>query len=552
MTVYPDGPSAGPAGPVIPADTVRVVNDCERLSEVGATAIKTTNRHPSASRAVPEIIIEPAADYSRQETISALEATDRLGAGAEAIEVQPVAPDETVCAPPLGVTEAAVARVVVWRHPVATTVQQALETIKDVALTALTWTPSPTQLEILPEQIAWDRVSPLAVHVEATGSVNEGLVETIKQKIRTAITATWTGYVPEITGVKQAAALGETSEKALFKVGFTNRERQSRSESRIVGADGAMFSGILAEGPYQQDIQLTVTSPPYVDAIDYDEHATSGDGDWSEFKMDDTDVAAWQSHQRDLFESVHAATREGGFCAVVIGHVKRDTGEWTPLPHHFADVMEAAGWNFHERIIWNKTTSRDGRFGTTIQHPYPSLYYPNQQHEEIQVWRKGDIVTRRDKDSRLEMTELMKKEIANNVWNIPPCPHNKGIRHPCPFPEEIVHRLTLLYSCHGDIVADPMAGSGTTLKVADRLGRTGVGTEIRPAYVAEARQRLAKAPYNRRDQLIAEYQTIIPGEDKSAVNAEPKAPNRPPPSTETGGQMELSGFGDSPGNSTNE
>ena len=127
-------------------------------------------------------------------------------------------------------------------------------------------------------------------------------------------------------------------------------------------------------------------------------------------------------------------------------------------------------------------------FGFLIQESYPTYYYANQQHEEIQVWPKGPITNRRDEAIKLEMDALMKQEIAKNVWHIPPVPINAGVDHPCPFPEEIAHWVTRLYSCRGDVVADPMAGSGTTLKVADRLGRVAVGTELWPAYVAEARR----------------------------------------------------------------
>ena len=43
------------------------------------------------------------------------------------------------------------------------------------------------------------------------------------------------------------------------------------------------------------------------------------------------------------------------------------------------------------------------------------------------------------------------------------------------------------------VVLDPFAGSGTTLLVAERLGREGVGIEINPEYVEMAKRRLSKA-----------------------------------------------------------
>jgi len=50
--------------------------------------------------------------------------------------------------------------------------------------------------------------------------------------------------------------------------------------------------------------------------------------------------------------------------------------------------------------------------------------------------------------------------------------------HPAIMPEEIVRRCIRMFSFAGDLVLDPFTGSGTTLKVAQELGRSSVGYEI--------------------------------------------------------------------------
>ena len=49
-------------------------------------------------------------------------------------------------------------------------------------------------------------------------------------------------------------------------------------------------------------------------------------------------------------------------------------------------------------------------------------------------------------------------------------------------PEAIPYRCIKLYSFVGDIILDPFAGSGTTLKIAKQLGRKYVGYEIMKKY----------------------------------------------------------------------
>jgi DNA modification methylase len=60
----------------------------------------------------------------------------------------------------------------------------------------------------------------------------------------------------------------------------------------------------------------------------------------------------------------------------------------------------------------------------------------------------------------------------------------KGWQATCDCPEHRPERCTVL---------DPFAGSGTTLAVAARLGRHGIGCELNPEYIALAEKRIAEA-----------------------------------------------------------
>ena len=77
---------------------------------------------------------------------------------------------------------------------------------------------------------------------------------------------------------------------------------------------------------------------------------------------------------------------------------------------------------------------------------------------------------------------------ARNVWTIATVGFPGA--HFATFPPEIPRRCILAGSREGDTILDPFAGAGTTLLVADRLGRNAIGIELNPEYAQMARDRV--------------------------------------------------------------
>ncbi|MEM3207684.1 MAG: site-specific DNA-methyltransferase [Halobacteria archaeon] len=246
-------------------------------------------------------------------------------------------------------------------------------------------------------------------------------------------------------------------------------------------------------------VQLTVTSPPYRNAIDYEVHQGEPGGWYRGARLFTTE--SYLQQMEEHFLEVWRVTREGGFCCIVIGN-ELDNGNLVPLPHLLTARL-LKKWNLHEEIIWYKVTGGKKRFAVTVQHPYPTYYYPNILHEHILIFRKGEKVLRKEESSRYELDDLMTREIANSAWHIAPVPPNY-LPHPCPFPEEIPHRLITLYSSRGDVVLDNFNGIGQTTKVAKHLGRRFAGYDISEKYCAIARKRLSE-PLHIRDYLIPKW-----------------------------------------------
>lgn len=267
-------------------------------------------------------------------------------------------------------------------------------------------------------------------------------------------------------------------------------------------------------------VDLTVTSPPYWNAIDYDAHALDASQNYR--PRQEQDYAQYLEFLKRVFAETYRVTKPGSHCAIVIGTVLLK-GKHVPVPYHVSGLMEEIGWEFHQDIIWAKVTGGVKRAGATIQNPYPGYYYPNLMLEYILLFHKPaekrmytERTAQEKKRDAMEVDAVFTRDIANNIWHIAPVPPNQ-LPHPCPFPEELAYRLIRLFSYTGDLVLDPFAGIGTTLKVAHATGRNYVGYELKDEYIEFANTRIHE-PLKLRKQLIADFVQVEYGEKMPAKN----------------------------------
>jgi len=75
--------------------------------------------------------------------------------------------------------------------------------------------------------------------------------------------------------------------------------------------------------------------------------------------------------------------------------------------------------------------------------------------------------------------------------------------HPTQKPEELLRKLVLASSNPNDLVIDPFSGSGTTLVVAEQLGRKWLGCDLSHEYNQLAVQRLESVQRKTKEEWIA-------------------------------------------------
>jgi len=224
-------------------------------------------------------------------------------------------------------------------------------------------------------------------------------------------------------------------------------------------------------------IQLMVTSPPYYNApFDYPDLFK----DYAEF------LRLVGALSKDLYR-VMAPGRVA--CFVTDDMLVK--GEKFPVVADVTRLMLDAGFRYRDRIVWVKPKGYvpiSRRSGVVIQHPYPMYYYPDNIQESILIFQKGkfdysyvrNLSSQKREMSRIPLDDYNGEEWHLTVWKItnvlPLAPRvEKGV---AAFPEEIPRRLIRLFSFHGETVLDPFLGSGTTMKVAQELGRNSWGFEI--------------------------------------------------------------------------
>ncbi|MHA1794334.1 MAG: DNA-methyltransferase [Promethearchaeota archaeon] len=132
-------------------------------------------------------------------------------------------------------------------------------------------------------------------------------------------------------------------------------------------------------------------------------------------------------------------------------------------------------------------------------YPKPTNIASNTSFEQIFVWVKRGKTRRIDK-ATMERNLLKKQEwrhwAVRCIWDdIAPVIKINSKKenifgHSAPFPEEIPYRLIKMHTVEGETVLDPFLGSGTTLKIANLLGRTGIGYEINVAYKSLIKKRI--------------------------------------------------------------
>ena len=244
-------------------------------------------------------------------------------------------------------------------------------------------------------------------------------------------------------------------------------------------------------------VQLIVTSPPYFNIKDYSLDGYQKNKKAQKVNGQIGDIADYQKYIDEMvlvWKECERVLKPNGKLIVdtplmpmlkknLITHYNRHIFNINNDIEH--SILKKTNLFLMDVYLWNRTNpSKKLMFGS---YPYPRNFYAQNTTEFITVFVKDGIPENNLPAKIKEKSKLSQKEwveFTKQIWNIP-IPGKGDLafgEHSAIMPEEIVRRCVRLFTFVEDIVLDPFAGSGTTLKVAKELERNFVGYEISKSY----------------------------------------------------------------------
>ena len=226
-------------------------------------------------------------------------------------------------------------------------------------------------------------------------------------------------------------------------------------------------------------VDLTFLDPPF--------NQDKGYNEWD----DNLPEAHYWRWMGDVCKKIYHRTASGG----AIYFMQREKKTESVLR-----CLREAGWTFQNLIIWKKKTSAVpgmNRFGKHYQivafatkGERPRVFHRLRINPPLPVGYKyerenGMFVT----DVWDDIRELTSGYFAGDEA----LRDTEGNRlHKQQAPVQLLLRIILSSTKPGDVVLDPFAGSGTTLVVAEQLGRKSTGIELDTVNVKIIEERLAE------------------------------------------------------------
>lgn len=250
----------------------------------------------------------------------------------------------------------------------------------------------------------------------------------------------------------------------------TNNPFPRQFENSIICTDSRNFLKKLPP----RCVDLIFTSPPYNFGLDY---ATAGE-----------DAVDWDSYFKNLFAILDECIRVLVHGGRLIINIQPLYSDYIPSHHVISSRLMECGLIWKGEILWEKN-NYNCKYTAWGSWKSPSSPYLKYSWEFLELFCKGDLKKSGLKENADISADDFKKWVYGR-WSIAPEREMKRYGHPAMFPEELAHRVLMLFSFKGDLVLDPFNGVGTTCVAAKKNERRYLGIDISEDYCATSKARL--------------------------------------------------------------
>lgn len=294
-----------------------------------------------------------------------------------------------------------------------------------------------------------------------------------------------------------------------------------------------------------QSIDLSIYSPPFAGLYNY----SSSENDFSNCENKDQFLEQYEF----LIAEIARVTKPGRITAVhVTDIIDSKSGQLWDFPNAVIRIHERHGFKYRNRItIWKEPLKvrmrtmvrslmhklivedstecftampdyvlvfkREGENEVPVTHTYGLNFYAGETPVLPEMVEKyGTYESLRKKYAGWEdpktnkLSHIIWQRYASSVWDdiridevlqYKESKDEDDEKHVHPLQLDVIHRLVELYSNPGEIVLTPFMGVGSEVYGAVKLGRKGLGIELKDSYYKQAIKNLNQIQFEDKKQL---------------------------------------------------
>lgn len=352
----------------------------------------------------------------------------------------------------------------------------------------------------------------------------------------------WNGKTNDVTNVvlpfqvieqvdEPRVEVGDKEKSPQMSFGFVQRDNRGRQlagwTNKLIWGDNKLVLSSLKNGPLRKEIEeqggikLIYIDPPFDVGADFSFQVEIGDDEFTkapsvleELAYRDTWGKGQDSFLAMIYERICLMKDLLAEDGSIFVHC-----DWRVNSHIRLILDEVLGKdNFCNSIVWHYSGwNKKLRSGFERRHdsllfykksdaPVFNSYFTPWESKEAYVKARKQKV-RKDDDGReyvlsdagngerikRYLDDVMKEGVVvDDVWDLDKLNNSakEGLGYPTQKPEVLLERIIKSASRESDLVCDFFCGSGTTLGVAERLGRKWIGSDLGKFSIHTTRKRL--------------------------------------------------------------